>query len=108
MYGLPGGKVTQQGLFMGGKYCDWAMRKSAMITPLLAKRTGRPVRMVNTRKEMYDFSIIQRFTHMKVGFTNDGAITAAQDDIVVDGGVRGSSSFGTTIDLRWNPFFTTR
>jgi CO/xanthine dehydrogenase Mo-binding subunit len=108
MYGLPGEKVIQEGLFMGGKYCDWGLRKSQQITPLLAKRTGRPVRLVNNRKEMFDFFIIQRYTHMKVGFMKDGAITAAEDDIVVDGGVRGSSAFGTTMDLRWNPFFTTK
>ena len=32
--------------FQGGKYCDWIIRRSQLITPLLARRTGtaRPMR----------------------------------------------------------------
>ena len=43
MYGMPIHKTVQEGLFMGGKYCDWGLRKSQEITPLLSRRTGRPV-----------------------------------------------------------------
>ena len=75
MYGMPLDKTVQEGLFMGGKYCDWGLRKSQEITPLLSKRTGRPVRCVNTREETYDVMMNQRYTHMKVGFTKDGLIT---------------------------------
>jgi len=46
MYRMPSEKTIQEGLFQGGKYCDWGTRKSQEITPLLAKRTGRPVRCV--------------------------------------------------------------
>jgi CO/xanthine dehydrogenase Mo-binding subunit len=43
--------VHQVTLYQGGKYCDWDIRKSQLITPLLAKRTGRPVRCLNTRAD---------------------------------------------------------
>ncbi len=108
MYGMPADKVVQRGLFQGGKYCDWGMRKSQSITPLLAKRTGRPVRCVSNRYEMYDFMMNQRLMHLKVGFKNNGLITAIDDFSIADGGVRGSSSFGTSGDQGYGPYVTTR
>ncbi|MDR0446809.1 MAG: molybdopterin-dependent oxidoreductase [Oscillospiraceae bacterium] len=98
MYGMPLDKTVQEGLFMGGKYCDWGLRKSQEITPLLARRTGRPVRCVNTREETFDFIMKERFMHLKLGFTNEGMITAIDDFSIADGGSQGSSSFGTTGD----------
>ena len=78
LYNLPPEKVNQATLYQGGKYCDWGFRKSQLVTPLLAKRTGRPVRCVNTRENMYDFAMNQHFVHAKVGFKNDGLVTAVQ------------------------------
>jgi CO/xanthine dehydrogenase Mo-binding subunit len=101
-------KVFQTCMFVGGRYCDWGIRKSQQITPLLAKRTGRPVKCVNTRSEMYDFNLCQRFVHMKIGFKSNGLITAIDDHSIADGGVRGSSIFGNTMDQTYGPYFTTR
>ncbi|MDR0491945.1 MAG: molybdopterin-dependent oxidoreductase, partial [Oscillospiraceae bacterium] len=106
MYGLPLEKTEQQGLFMGGKYCDWGLRKSQEITPLLAKRTGRPVRCVNTREETFDFLMNQRYVYVKVGFKNDGLITAIDDFSIADGGIWGSSSFGHVGDQIQGPYNT--
>jgi CO/xanthine dehydrogenase Mo-binding subunit len=108
MYRMPPEKVVQRGLFQGGKYCDWGMRKSQEITPLLARRTGRPVRCVNNRYEMYDFQMNQRLMHLKVGFKKNGLITAIDDFSIADAGVRGSSSFGNTGDQGYGPYVTTR
>ena len=80
-------------MFVGGRYCDWGIRKSQQITPMLAKRTGRPVRCVNSRTDMYDFNLCQRYVHMKVGFKSNGLITAIDDFSIADGGVRGSLHF---------------
>jgi CO/xanthine dehydrogenase Mo-binding subunit len=106
MYNMPLEKTIQEGLFMGGKYCDWGLRKSQEITPLLAKRTGRPVRCVNTREESYDFLMKQRFMHLKIGYKDNGLITAIDDYSIADGGSWGSSSFGTSGDQRYGPYFT--
>jgi CO/xanthine dehydrogenase Mo-binding subunit len=108
LYNQPPDKVNQVTLYQGGKYCDWGFRKSQLITPLLARRTGRPVRCLNTRGNMYDFGICQWFVHVKVGFKNDALITAVQLNMVADNGCRGSMPFGTIIDLNNTPWFSTR
>jgi CO/xanthine dehydrogenase Mo-binding subunit len=109
MYRMPSEKIFREGMFLGGRYCDWGNRKTQLITPLLAKRTGRPVRCVNNRYEMYDFNLNQRYVHLKVGFKSNGLITAIDDFSIADSGVRGSSSFGNTVDqMSGCPYFTTR
>ncbi|MDR1726392.1 MAG: molybdopterin-dependent oxidoreductase [Acidobacteriota bacterium] len=108
LYKTPLDKVHQVTLYQGGKYCDWGLRKSQLVTPLLAKLTGRPVRCVNKRENMYDFDINQIYFHIKVGFKNDGLITAVRLDSVADNGTRTSSPFGTTSDMGYGPWYTTR
>ncbi|NLV29958.1 MAG: xanthine dehydrogenase family protein molybdopterin-binding subunit [Acidobacteria bacterium] len=108
MYGLPPEKVKQEGLFQGGRYCDWGLRKSQQITPLLARRTGRPVRMTLLRREMYDFNMNERFMHVKVGFRSDGRITAIDDFSISDAGVPPVSTLGTSGDQGYGPYVTTR
>ncbi len=108
LYRMPAEKVFQECMFVGGRYCDWGIRKSQLITPMLARRTGRPVRCVNSRYEQYDFGLSQRFMHLKVGFKKNGLITAIDDFTIADGGVRGSSNFGTTTPQTFGPYFTTR
>jgi xanthine dehydrogenase molybdenum-binding subunit len=106
MYGLPPDKVVQEGLFMGGKYCDWGLRKSQEVTPFLAKRYNRPVRCVNNREETFDFIMMQRYMYMKIGYTDEGLITAVDDFSIADGGSLGSSSFGTSGDHSYAPYHT--
>jgi CO/xanthine dehydrogenase Mo-binding subunit len=106
MYNLTFDKIYRNTIFQGGKYCDWGLRRAALITPLLSKRAGRPVRCVNIRQNDYDLGSPQRYMHVKVGFKNDGTITAAHDMVVADSGVRGTSSFITMLGL--NPFYTTK
>ncbi|HHT17358.1 MAG TPA: xanthine dehydrogenase family protein molybdopterin-binding subunit [Papillibacter sp.] len=108
MYGMPPNRTVQEGIFQGGKYCDWGMRRSQEITPLLAKRTGRPVRMANTREETFDFLMKERYMYLKVAYTNDGLITAVDDYSIADGGTQGSSSFGTSGDQGYGPYYTLR
>ena len=106
LHGMPPERTVQEGIFQGGKYCDWGMRKSQEITPLLAKRTGRPVRCVNTREDTFDFLMNQRFMHMKIGYTNEGLITAVDDYSIADGGGLGNSGFGTANDHGYGPYYT--
>jgi len=106
MYGVSPEKTIQEGLFMGGKYCDWGLRRSQEITPLLSRLTGKPVRCVNTREETFDFLMNERYMYMKVGYKKDGMITAVSDYSIADNGARGSSSFGTVGDLTQGPYNT--
>ncbi|MDR0311709.1 MAG: molybdopterin-dependent oxidoreductase [Acidobacteriota bacterium] len=101
-------KVFQTCMFTGGRYCDWGSRKTQQITPALARRAGRPVRCVQGRADQYDFNLNDRFVHMKVGFKNNGLITAIEDYSIADNGAAGSSSFGTTVDQSFGPYYTTK
>jgi CO/xanthine dehydrogenase Mo-binding subunit len=107
MYKLTFDKLYRNTTFQGGKYCDWGIRRAALIAPLLARRTGRPVRCINKRQNDYDVATPQRYMHVKIGFKNDGTITAVHDSVVGDEGVRGTSNF-TSADLGMNPFNSTR
>jgi CO/xanthine dehydrogenase Mo-binding subunit len=108
MYRLPLEKAVREDMFVGGRYCDWGARKSQLVTPMLARRTGRPVRCFNSRYNMYDLNLSQRFMHLKVGFKKNGLITAIDDFSIADAGVRGTSNFGNTMDQNYGPYFTTR
>jgi len=104
MYRIPIEQTIQEGLFQGGKYCDWGMRRCQEITPLLARRTGRPVRCADTREETFDFLMHQRYMYMKIGFTNEGIITAVDDYSVADGGIDGTLFFATHGDQKYGPY----
>ena len=106
MYDIPIEQTVQEGLFQGGKYCDWSMRRCQEITPLLAKRVGRPVRCADTREDTFDFLMNQRYMYMKVGFNNDGLITAIDDYSVADGGIHGNAFFATSGDHAYGPYNT--
>jgi len=105
--GVSADKVFQSCMFVGGRYCDWGIRKTQQITPMLAKRTGRPVRCMSSRYDMYDFNLCDRYVHMKIGFKSNGLITAIHDFSIADGG-EGISNFGNTMDQTYGPYFTTR
>ena len=105
---MPMEKVVQEGLFQGGKYCDWGMRRSQEITPLLAKRTGRPVRMADTRADTFDFLMNQRYMYLRIAHDDNGLITAIDDLSVADGGTKGNSAFGTSHDHAYGPYYTMR
>jgi xanthine dehydrogenase YagR molybdenum-binding subunit len=46
--------------------------------------------------------------YLKVAYTNDGLITAVDDYSIADGGTQGSSSFGTSGDQGYGPYYTLR
>jgi CO/xanthine dehydrogenase Mo-binding subunit len=106
MYGVSNEMTIQEGIFQGGKYCDWGMRRAQEITPLLAKRTGRPVRCSDEREDTFGFLMNERFLYMKIAHTDDGVITAIDDFSIADGGMEGSSSFGVAGDQGYGPYYT--
>ncbi len=109
LYDLTFDKLYRGSTFQGGKYCDWIIRRSQLITPLLARRTGRPVRCVNERRNDYYPANPQRYSHVKFGFKNDGTITAVDESTIGDAGApeeRSSSMAG--FEAMMSPFNTTR
>ena len=109
MYNINFDKLHRGSLFQGGKYCDWIHRRSQLITPLLARRAGRPVRCVNLRQNDYYPANPQRYSHAKIGFRNDGTITAVDERTIGDSGAPDDapSAFGG-FEARFSPFNTTR
>ncbi|MDR0842480.1 MAG: molybdopterin-dependent oxidoreductase, partial [Acidobacteriota bacterium] len=106
MYKLPDENVIQEGVFQGGKYCDWGLRMVQEITPLLSKRVGgRPVRCCNSREENFDMCVNERFAHIKLGITKEGLITAVEDNSLIDHGTPASSEM-TVYDRDWNGYYT--
>jgi CO/xanthine dehydrogenase Mo-binding subunit len=109
LYNVDFDKLHRLTLFQGGKYCDWIIRRSQLITPLLARRTGRPVRCVNDRRNDYYVANPQRYCHAKIGFKKDGTITAVEENITGDQGApeETASAWGA-FEARFSPFNTTR
>jgi CO/xanthine dehydrogenase Mo-binding subunit len=109
LYNLTFDKLQRGTLFQGGKYCDWIIRRSQLITPLLAKRTGRPVRCVNERRNDYYPANPQRYSHTKIGFKNDGTIVAVEENTIGDSGApEETASSMAGFEARFSPFNTTR
>ncbi len=108
MYNVNFDKLRRLTLFQGGKYCDWVIRRSQLITPLLARRTGKPVRCINERQNDYYPANPQRYSHAKIGFKNDGMIVAVEESTVGDQGCPDETARGGNFEARFSPFNTTR
>ena len=112
MYGVTFDKLYRGTTFQGGKYCDWMVRRSQLVTPLLSRRTGRPVRCVNTRQNDYYPANPQRYMHVKFSFTKDGIVTGVEESTVTDSGApnkrtRSGGGWGS-YEATYSPFNTTR
>jgi CO/xanthine dehydrogenase Mo-binding subunit len=91
-FDLPQDKVHQLTPFWGGKYCGFTGWRSEALAPLLAKRTGRPVRYDESRRDDFDIGFLSSYPKVKIGFDKDGIITAVQGDIVAGIGARCTSA----------------
>ena len=99
IFKLPEDKVRWLTVYDGGQYCDFNPRRLSILAPLLAKRTGRPVRIAFTRRDNFDVGGgDQTYTHAKIGFKNDGIVTAAYGEDVANGGVLALQEKGKTWD----------
>jgi CO/xanthine dehydrogenase Mo-binding subunit len=111
MYDLTFDKLYRGTTFQGGKYCDWFHRRSQLVTPLLARRTGRPVRCVNERQNDYYPANPQRYSHTKIGFKKDGTIVAVEESTIGDSGAPGVNAGAFSMgawEAMFSPFNTTR
>ncbi len=111
MYGLTFDRLNRGTTFQGGKYCDWMIRRSQLITPLLSRRTGKPVRCANLRQNDFYPANPQRYMHTKIGFRKDGTITGVYETQTGDSGAPGKNArsfdFGAYEGMS-SPFNTTR
>ena len=62
MYKMPPEKVFQECMLVGGRYCDWGIRESQLITPLLSqKNRAAGSDVFNSRYDQYDFNLNLRY-----------------------------------------------
>ena len=110
MYNLIFDKINRGTTFQGGKYCDWMLRRSQLITPLLSKRTGRPVRCANIRQNDFYSAHPQNYRHVKFSFTKDGIITGVEEDVIGDSGAPGKRARAAAggASGSYSPFNTTK
>jgi xanthine dehydrogenase YagR molybdenum-binding subunit len=88
-FGLPHSRVRVISHYMGGGFGSRAfLFPDHVITGLLAKETGRPVKLALTREEEYLVGGNRPGTHIriKVGAKKDGTLTAIDYDILVTSG----------------------
>ena len=87
--GLPLSKVRVIGHYMGGGFgSKLAADKETVIAALLAKKTGRPVKLFMTREETYIAAGNRPPANMrlKAGVKKDGTLTALDFSCVATGG----------------------
>jgi CO/xanthine dehydrogenase Mo-binding subunit len=82
-FGIPMNKITVHSPYQGGSFGGWSwMSWTPLIhylIAILAKRTNRPVKIVfNRRENFYGGSLDAGVYCFKVGFKQDGTITAVQ------------------------------
>ncbi|MTI94147.1 MAG: xanthine dehydrogenase family protein [Firmicutes bacterium] len=92
--GLPLNQVRVVQSFMGGSFGgkDEVMSTLCARAALLALKTGKPVKMVNTREESIRESYKRHPYKMryKVGATREGKLTAMEIEVVADAGAYAS------------------
>jgi len=70
----------------------------SVCAPLLAMKTGKPVRLVHTREEEFKASRTRHpfIIYLKTGLKKDGTILAKQARVIVDNGAYTSDAIGVT------------
>ncbi len=94
--GLDLARVTVEHAALGGSFGgkDEVMTQMSCRAALLARATGRPVKMVNSREESMSESYKRHpyVLHYKVGARRDGTLTAVESRIIADAGAYASMS----------------
>jgi CO/xanthine dehydrogenase Mo-binding subunit len=92
---IPGYKVYPHDLtqYMGPQYCCFIQGIRYMaLGPLLAKRTGKPVRMAQDRRESFDVAGAGAHFDITIGFNKDGTLQAANGTMLFNTGARGGNA----------------
>ena len=107
---MPMAKIFHHCGYCGGSFgntSDAADRQGFMdtvIPAILAKKTGKPVKLQYSRRDNFYIGAEDLIGHCKVGFKDNGLITAVESDVSTGGGEQGCYGFvngyfaGTWID----------
>ncbi|MCY4366986.1 MAG: xanthine dehydrogenase family protein molybdopterin-binding subunit [Chloroflexi bacterium] len=86
--GMPESMVKVIPMEIGGGFGAKGVTYLAPVTAVLARKTGRPVKIAMSRKEVFEGSgpASATFMRVKIGATRDGKITAGQVYMVYEAG----------------------
>ncbi|MFZ1729371.1 MAG: molybdopterin cofactor-binding domain-containing protein [Bacteroidota bacterium] len=99
IFGIPLGNIRIIMTNVGGGFgAKAATNPLEILSIILAKATGRPVKMRYTRKEMYLYARgrHKQYIDLKIGVKKDGSITAVKQKVVLEGGAYSSFGIVTT------------
>lgn len=73
---------------IGGAFGGKLEYKLHALCALLARETGQPVKMVNTREEDFQAGLprVPMYIHMRLGVRKDGSLAAKETEIIADSG----------------------
>ncbi|MFQ5918259.1 MAG: xanthine dehydrogenase family protein molybdopterin-binding subunit, partial [Candidatus Binatia bacterium] len=106
--GIPEGRIRVIEPEVGGGFGGrLVMNVMVPIAAILSQRTGRPVRIVNTREEEFQCAGTRYpyLFHMKIGVMKDGKIKAKQLDVIGDNGAYNDKG-PSTVNFIAASFFT--
>lgn len=85
---LPLGRLRVVQTPIGGAFGGKLEQNLYLVAAILAKKAGRPVKMVNTRDEEFQTSMprVPMTIHLKMGVKRDGTLTAKEHRIFADNG----------------------
>jgi len=94
--GMPESQVKVIPMEIGGGFGGKAVTYLDPVAAVLAKKSGRPVKIVMTRREVFEGTGPSSATHMraKIGATKDGTITAGQLYLAFEAGAFPGSPVG--------------
>ncbi len=108
MYGLPPEKVKQEGLFPGRQVLRLGHAENTANHAAARQKSWKTGPDGNNPERNVRLQYESAPLHLKVGFKNNGLITAIDDFSIADAGVPPVSTLGTSGDQGYGPYFTTR
>jgi len=91
--GIDRGKIKVTASEIGGGFGGKTTVYIEPVAAILAKKCGRPVKMVMSREEVFRASgpVSSARTRVKIGAKKDGTLTAVDTDVLMDSGAYSSS-----------------
>ena len=104
--GLPTSRVTVEPVEIGGGFGGKTHVVMEPIAAMLSKMTGRPVKMIMTRQEVFEGTCPTSGTHnrVKIGAKRDDTITAMDAELIFGAGAYPGSPFTAGAMCAFGPY----
>lgn len=104
--GIPVSKVKAIPMEIGGGFGGKTVVYLEPVAALLSKKTGRPVKLLMNRTEVFEGTgpTSGTINRVKIGAKNDGRITAAEAHLIYEAGAFPGSSVGAAAQCIFAPY----